>query len=255
MTPNPILVIGSVHGSVFEKIETARLLGFEPIGVQLEGDRGHGSLTCYSWRDLPAALRDAPCLVGGFAHHPDLINERLDRKWMEGTGRLVIAAEKCGFTAWHTLIHPSAEVSESAVLGCGVFVGPLVTVSSETTVGKFVSLGRSSSIGHHVSIGPFCAVAPGVVIPGGVRLGERVVVGPAATFINGIRVGDGALVGAGSVVTRHVKKSHQVMGNPARRLKRPGALLRRGSKKLLKRALRAVGAYDRVRIIYRRLFP
>jgi len=133
-------------------------------------------------------------------------------------------------------------------------VGPLVSISSEAILGDFVSLSRNSSVGHHVAIGDYCAIGPGVIIPGGVTLGASVLVGPAATFLNGIRVSDGSLIGAGSVVTRHVRNGNQVMGNPARKLRRPIARLRRFGKNLARRVLRRTGLYSMAKNRYRRIF-
>lgn len=254
MTRPPLLIVGSIHAAILERVETARLLGFEPIGVQLEGNTGHASLTCYLANLIPEEIKGSPCVAGGVAFYKDLENARRDRRWLEANKRLVQEAENAGFTNWVTLIHPSAEVSPSSTLGKGVFVGPLVSISSEAILGDFVSLSRNSSVGHHVAIGDYCAIGPGVIIPGGVTLGASVLVGPAATFLNGIRVSDGSLIGAGSVVTRHVRNGNQVMGNPARKLRRPIARLRRFGKNLARRVLRRTGLYSMAKNRYRRIF-
>lgn len=248
------MIVGSIIGSVAERVETARLLGFEPIGVQLEGTVGGSTLTCYTEANLPKKLRSAPCVLGTWPHYPDLITERFDRRNAQSLRRLVQAAEKAGFINWITLVHPSSQVSPSAKLGKGVFVGPLVSIAHDTNVGEFALIGRSSSIGHHVSIGDFSAIGPGVVMPSGVNIGSDVHVGNGASFINGIRVSHGSLIGAGSVVTRHVEKGRQVMGNPARRLRRPIPLLRKHSRNLLRVILIKTGLYNRALVIYKRIF-
>ncbi len=248
------MIIGSIVQFIVERVETARLLGFEPIGVQLDGTVGDSTLTCYAEADLPEKLRGAPCITGSWPRYPDLIHTRLDHKNAQSLRRLVQASENAGFNNWITLVHPSAQVSPSAKLGKGVFVGPLVSIANDTKVGEFALIGRSSSIGHHVFIGDYSAIGPGVVIPGRVYVGSDVHVGNGASVINGITVSDGSLIGAGSVVTRHVKKGRQVMGNPARPLRRPIPLLRKHSRNLLRAILIKTGLYNSALVIYKRIF-
>ena len=254
MSKPPLLILGSIVQAIFERVETARLLGFEPIGVQLDGTVGDSTLTCYTVADLPDNLRGAPCIVGSWQSYPDLIGSRFDRKNAQSLRRLVQAAENAGFNNWIALVHPSAQLSPSAKLGKGVFVGPLVSIANDTNVGEFALIGRSSSIGHHVLIGDYSAIGPGAVIPGRVNVGSDVHVGNGASVINGIRVSNGSLIGAGSVVTKHVNKGRQVMGNPARALRRPIPLLRKHSRNLLRSILIKTGLYNRALVIYKRIF-
>jgi acetyltransferase-like isoleucine patch superfamily enzyme len=253
LTSNPLLIIGSVSANILERVETAILLGFEPIGVLLEGCVGHESIPSYKSEELPGSLREAPCITGAARNYPELRHLRIDQRWIKANQMLVQEALELGYANWFTLVHPSASVSPSASLGKGVFVGPLASVSSETQIGEFSTLGRNSTIGHHSSIGSFSLVGPGAVIPGNVEVGARTLIGPGAIFVNGLRISQGSLIGAGSVVTKHVRGGSQVMGNPAKKLRRPLAVLRRLFKRLVIRLLRATGTYSSVRDLYRRL--
>jgi acetyltransferase-like isoleucine patch superfamily enzyme len=253
MTTNPVLVLGSVRGNILERVETARLLGLDPVCVLFDESPSHFSVQTRTFDELPNRLRNAPCILGTPRAYPDLANERRDKRWLVSNSRFVKELEELGFNNWLTLIHPSASVSESAVLGKGCFIGPLVSISSETKLGSFVSIGRGSSIGHDVLVGDFCSFGPGSVVPGKVEFGSFTLVGPAATFLNGLRISEGSLIGAGSVVTKHVRNGHQVMGNPARRLRRPLAMLKRMLRQTTIRLLRKSGNYERVKALYRRL--
>jgi UDP-3-O-[3-hydroxymyristoyl] glucosamine N-acyltransferase len=252
MISQPLLVIGSVSANILEKVETARLLGFNPVGVLLDGSVSHDSVPTYRLEDLPANLRDAPCIAGGAKDYPELRHARLDQRWIQANKLLVQEAENGGLTNWFTLIHPSSAVSPSATIGRGVFVGPLVSVSSETKIGEFTTLGRNSTVGHHSSIGAHSLVGPGAIIPGNVEIGERTLIGPGAIFLNGLRISQGSLVGTGAVVTKHVRNGAEVMGNPARKLRRPLAVVRRTLRKALIRFLRTTGTYNLVRDFYRK---
>ncbi len=253
MISNPLLVIGSVSANILERVETARLLGFEPVGVLLDGCVGHDSVPTFRHEDLPQEFRNAPCIAGGARSYPELRIARVDRRWIQANRMLTQEAEKLGLINWFTLVHPSASVSPSATLGKGVFVGPLASVSSETRIGEFATLGRNSTVGHHTSIGDYCLVGPGAIIPGNVDVGADTLIGPGAVFVNGLRISQGSLIGTGAVVTKHVRNNAEVMGNPAKKLRRPLAVLRRFFKKSLIRFLRATGTYQTARDLYRRL--
>lgn len=246
-----ILLVGSLWGSGREVMETAETLGYSIVNIIPDDGRPLEGVETYRWEDLPETLLSLPAflVVGSFTGNR---NQRMDHRWMAATIEAWNLAERQGISSWISIVHPSAHVSPSAEVGRGVFIGPLATVSSRATVADFALLGRGSSLGHDSTLGQWSRLGPGAVVPGNVRIGERAVIGPGATFINGIRLTDGVLVGAGSVVTRHVQRPVQVMGNPARPLRRPLAIARRTLKRLIRRILLATGTYTVVREWYRR---
>ena len=253
MKPQPILILGPVRGNLLERVETARLLGLEAVCVLFDESPSHSSVETFTLEALPKRLKDAPCILGAPRLYSENTHKRLDKRWLVSNGSFVKELEELGFRNWLTLIHPSATVSESAVLGHGSFVGPQVSISSETKIGNFVSIGRGSSIGHDVVVGDFCSFGPGVTVPGKVEFGNFTLVGPAATFANGLRISEGALIGAGSVVTKHVRNGNQVMGNPARKLRRPVAIAKRLIRQNIVRALKMTGFYERARVLFKQL--
>lgn len=212
----PLLVIGSIQGSVLEKVETSIALGFEPIGVLLKDCVSADSLVCYDVENLPSELRSAPCILGGPRNYSPLTSLDAVRSRTEGLMTIVGQASSLGFRNWITLVHPTAHVSPSASLGKGSFVAPLASVSSQSSVGDFVVIGRNSTVGHDVRIGNFTSIGPGASIPSFVSFGSQVSVGPGATFLNQVKVGQGAVVGAGSVVTSNVGFKELFFGNPAK---------------------------------------
>ena len=253
MTTNPVLILGSIRGNILERVETARLLGLDPVCVKFDESHSHSSLQTLTYEELPEKLKAAPCILGAPRAYSDLSNERLDRRWLLSNSRFVEELEELGFRNWLTLVHPSSSVSVAASFGGGCFVGPQVSISSDTRLGRFVSIGRSSSIGHDVFIGDFCSFGPGSVVPGNVVFGKFTLVGPAATFLNGVRISEGSLIGAGSVVTKHVRNGRQVLGNPARTLRRPLAVLRRLLRQTTIHLLRKTGTYQRAKALYQRI--
>ena len=115
-----------------------------------------------------------------------------------------------------TLIHPSAEVSETAALSAGVIVLPLASVSADTRLGRHVLVNPQVSIAHDCVLGDFATIAPSVALAGGVRVGEGAELGTGARVIPRTRIGDWSVVGAGAVVIRDVMPNTTVVGVPAR---------------------------------------
>lgn len=115
-----------------------------------------------------------------------------------------------------TVIHPSAVVTDTAVLGEGVVVGPQCYVANHVEIGRLASANSFSGIGHDVRVGAFATVSSGVDLMGGVVVEESVFVGSGARVLPGVRLGAGARIGAGSIVVRSVKPGQSLFAAPAK---------------------------------------
>lgn len=122
--------------------------------------------------------------------------------------------------AFGRLVHPSAVVAPSAVLGPGAVVQAGVIIGARTTVGEHVMINRGALIGHHSQLGDYVTIQPGANIGGATRIGARAYIALGAMVLDRCAVGDGALVGAAALVTKDVEANVQVVGIPARVVKR-----------------------------------
>lgn len=145
-------------------------------------------------------------------------------------------------------IHPSANVSDKALIGEGTKVWINVQIRENARIGAGCILSKDVYVDHAVRIGDRCKIQNSVSVYNGVSIGDDVFVGPNVAFTNdrvprafntdwritetrvgtgaslganstivcGITIGEYAMVAAGSVVTKDVPPYTLVMGNPAR---------------------------------------
>jgi UDP-2-acetamido-3-amino-2,3-dideoxy-glucuronate N-acetyltransferase len=145
-------------------------------------------------------------------------------------------------------IHPSANVSDKALIGDGSKVWINVQIRENARIGAGCILSKDVYIDHAVRIGDRCKIQNSVSVYNGVSIGDDVFVGPNVAFTNdrvprafntdwritetrvetgaslganstivcGITIGEYAMVAAGSVVTKDVPPYTLVMGNPAK---------------------------------------
>lgn len=132
-----------------------------------------------------------------------------------GRRRLHAAAVAAGL-APVSVVHASAVVSPSAMLGDGVFVGALAYVGSRTSVGPCAIINSHASVDHDCSIGEFAHVAPGAVLSGGVMVGAGSHIGTGACVSHGLAIGEATVIGVGSVVVSDIGDGVSAHGNPCR---------------------------------------
>lgn len=117
-----------------------------------------------------------------------------------------------------SLIHPTAIVAASALIGDGVIICPFALVSADVQIGDFVTINAMSSVGHDSKVGAFSTLSGHVDITGQVVVGENVFFGTGAKLLPRISIGNEAVIGAGCTVVRSVRANTTVYTAPARRL-------------------------------------
>lgn len=203
-----VLVYGA-GGHAKVVADVLRRNGFLIVGfIDDVSPQRHGQLFCGS-----TVLGEPDCASAEFAAGTNLAFIAFG----ENNARLNKAREamRIGFQ-FPAAVHPSAFVSNDAVLGDGTVVCPHASVGPATNVGRHVIVNTGASIDHDCSVADGVHVGPGAVIAGYATLGEASFVGAGAVVIDRIKVGRGCTIGAGAVVIRDVLDGQTVVGVPAK---------------------------------------
>ncbi|WP_404954814.1 NeuD/PglB/VioB family sugar acetyltransferase [Streptomyces sp. 147326] len=118
-----------------------------------------------------------------------------------------------------TVVHPTAVVSGSSMLGAGSVLLAHCVLTAAVRVGSHVAVMPQVVLTHDDAVGDFATLASGVRLGGGVRLGRGAYVGAGSLVRECTTVGAWSLTGMGSTVLADVPPGEVWAGSPARRLR------------------------------------
>jgi sugar O-acyltransferase (sialic acid O-acetyltransferase NeuD family) len=131
-----------------------------------------------------------------------------------GTKSRVIEELQKKDAKFFSLIHPTAVVSPSAILGEGVVICPFAVVSANVAIGDFSMMNIYSSAGHDARIGRQCVLSPYATLNGSASIDNDVFLGTHSTVLASKTVGQGAQVSAGGLVVRNIPPGHTLLSKP-----------------------------------------
>ena len=132
--------------------------------------------------------------------------------------RKIVETLKSKGARFVNVIHPTAIVSDSCILGECVILYPFSLVSDNAVVEDGCIINMYSSVAHDSLVGSYSTISAHCDITGMCRLGNNVFMGTSSHMIPSSRIGDNAYICAGSTVMGRVKENTKVMGNPAKKL-------------------------------------
>lgn len=115
-----------------------------------------------------------------------------------------------------TIIHKTASVSGTSVIGSGTFISRNAVVNTLAVIGKNVILNTGCVVEHECVLYDAVHIAPGAILAGNVTIGERSFIGANAVIKQGVTVGSDVTIGAGSVIISDIPDGQVVVGNPGK---------------------------------------
>lgn len=115
-----------------------------------------------------------------------------------------------------TIIHPTAVISPTAMIGSGTVVMPNAIINAEAKVGKHCIINTGAIVEHENVIGDFVHISPNATLTGNVSVSEGAHIGAAASVIPGMDIGSWSIIGAGATVISPVPAYCKSVGTPAR---------------------------------------
>ena len=118
------------------------------------------------------------------------------------------------------LIHKSAIISPSAIIGEGSVVMPGAVINARARIGRGAIINSGAVIEHECEIGEFAHISPNAALAGGVRVGAFSHIGIGASVIQRLSIGQRCIIGAGAAVVRDIASDSVAVGVPARVIKK-----------------------------------
>lgn len=120
---------------------------------------------------------------------------------------------------WYTAIHPSAVVSESAVVGKGTCVMANAVINADANIGEHTIINTGSVVEHDCVIGNYTHIAPKSVVCGVTKIGNGVWLGAGSTAMHVLSICDNVMVGAGGVIVKDICEEGTYVGVPVKKIK------------------------------------
>tara|TARA_B110000008_G_scaffold277968_1_gene320523 strand:- start:1883 stop:2527 length:645 start_codon:yes stop_codon:yes gene_type:complete len=127
---------------------------------------------------------------------------------------------KMGFEV-PNLIHSSAIIDPTAVIGVGNVIGPNVVIGAEVNIGNNNIINSGAVVEHQSIIGNHNHLSVSAIICGNTTIGNCTFLGANSVVIDKVTVSDDTILGAGGVLISSVNESGQTLvGCPAKVVKK-----------------------------------
>jgi len=128
-------------------------------------------------------------------------------------------AKNIGFS-FPNIIHSSATVADTVILGEGNLLSAGCIINPDSCIGDICIINTGAVIEHDVIIGKGVHIAPHSTVLGAARIGDDTLIGAGSTIIQGVTIGRNCIIGAGAVVLEDIEDNSVIVGNPGRLIKR-----------------------------------
>ena len=115
-----------------------------------------------------------------------------------------------------TMIHPTAIVADTAVIGPGSVICPYAVVSDNVRLGRCVLVNYHASLGHDAAAGDYAVLSPYATLGGYAAIGADVFLAIHVTVGPNVTLGEGTIVSANSSALASTPAGSFVFGVPGR---------------------------------------
>ena len=115
-----------------------------------------------------------------------------------------------------TMIHPTAIVADTAVIGTGSVICPYAVVSDAVRLGRCVLVNYHASLGHDATAGDYAVLSPYATLGGYAAVGSDVFLAIHVTVGPNVTLGEGTIVSANSSALAPTPAGSFVFGVPGR---------------------------------------
>lgn len=197
------------HGKVVA--ETAQAMG-QWNNIAFLDDRHPDIESVLSWPVL-GKLDQVPDFAGTYQDIAVAIGDNHKR------AKLVQRFADLGFSL-PAVIHPSAYVSPSAVIGQGCAVFAQAAINAEAQIGAACIINTGATVDHDCKLAEGVHACPGAHLAGEASVGAYAWIGIGASVIQKVNIGENTVVGAGAAVVGDVLDRVTVAGVPAKVISR-----------------------------------
>lgn len=196
------------------------------------GAGGHGKVVldiarCAGCFDLIAFLDDDPAKAGRVFCDCPLLGGHTRLHQFAGSGFVVAVGDnrtraRCfargreGGLIPTKLVHPTAIIASSVVIGTGTVVTPGAIINAGAAIGENCIINTGAIVEHDCRIESHVHISPRVVLGGGATVGTYAHVGIGAIVLPRATIGEESIVGAGAVVLKEAPAGRTVVGVPAK---------------------------------------
>lgn len=202
------------------------IIGAGDLGVQLAhlagACGGHALAGFFDDVRAPGDAVAGSCVLGGVdavaglyeQGHFDCLAVAIGYRHM--AARQALYRRFAGTIPFATLVHPSAIVDPTCVVGEGATIYAGCVLDMEARIGANTLLNAGCVVAHHSEVAEGCFLSPAVSIAGFVNVEPGCVLGIGTVVIDNVRIAAGTRTGAGAVVTRAIERPGLYLGIPAR---------------------------------------
>jgi sugar O-acyltransferase (sialic acid O-acetyltransferase NeuD family) len=114
-----------------------------------------------------------------------------------------------------SVVHGSAVVAPTAVLGEGTVVMANASVNPDAQLGRGCIVNTGAVVEHDCLLADYVHLSPNAALGGAVKLGSRTHLGLGAVVLPGVTIGADVRIGAGAAVIRDAGEGLTLVGVPA----------------------------------------